>query len=124
MSTQGNTLSACNGGATGLLKDIQRRLSNSGILPVFRPDTPNTGNESTLVVPSNKPMKLKNMATGAESYDSLHNTSDHVNIENISIFPPEDENNENLTEKPLILSCGHELGKVKPSGYCSNTLHN
>ncbi|KAK6638262.1 hypothetical protein RUM44_008691 [Polyplax serrata] len=77
MSTQGNTLSACNGGATGLLKDIQRRLSNSGILPVFRPDTPNTGNESTLVVPSNKPMKLKNMATGAESYDSLHNTSDH-----------------------------------------------
>ncbi|EEB12396.1 hypothetical protein Phum_PHUM176610 [Pediculus humanus corporis] len=77
MSSQGNTLSACNGGATGLLKDIQRRLSNSGILPVFKPEVTNLSYENSLSVPSNKPMKLKNVATGSESYDSLHNSSIH-----------------------------------------------
>lgn len=81
MSSQGNTLSTCNGGATGLLKDIQRRLSNSGILPVFKPEAPSLGYESSLVFPtSNKPIKLKNVATGSESYDSLHTSGDHVSF--------------------------------------------
>lgn len=75
MSNQGATLTACNGGASGLLKDIQRRLSTSGILPGLKPDPP------AVVVPQsansnsptqNKPYKLKNVSTGSESYDSLH----------------------------------------------------
>lgn len=75
MSNQGATLTACNGGASGLLKDIQRRLSTSGILPGLKPDppavvVPQSGNSNSPT--QNKPYKLKNVSTGSESYDCLH----------------------------------------------------
>lgn len=75
MSNQGATLTACNGGASGLLKDIQRRLSSSGILPGLKPDPPavvlsQSANSSSPT--QNKPFKLKNVSSGSESYDSLH----------------------------------------------------
>lgn len=71
MSNQGSTLTTCNGGATGLFKDIQRRLSTSGILPGLKPDTPGL---SASTPTQNKPFKLKNVSNHAETFDSLHHT--------------------------------------------------
>lgn len=73
MSNQNATLSACNGGATGFIKDIQRRLSSSGILPALKSDPPSVivSQHAGSHCP-NKPVKLKNVGTGAESYDTLH----------------------------------------------------